>query len=308
MQFRKVTYESYGTGSELQAIDVNEKYNFFNPKFGITYSITNYNQVYGSVAVANREPNRDDLTKNPVTPKPERLVDFEFGYKWRTPQYYAIANLYYMQYKDQLVLTGDLDDVGDAIRQNVADSYRAGIELQAGYKFSERVRVDANATFSQNKIKKFNYVVYDTQYDADTFETVSYEAVVTPYTDTDISFSPSVIAGGIIAYSPVKDLRLSLISKYVGKQYLDNTSSERKKIDPYFVNHFNASFVLYPKWINEIAVNLLVNNVFNSKYVSNGYTYSYYYRPQGSTDDAITENFYYPQATTNFLLGATFKF
>src|SRR5690606_28279495 len=249
MQFRKVTYESYGTGSELQAIDVNEKYNFFNPKFGITYSITNYNQVYGSVAVANREPNRDDLTKNPVTPKPERLVDFEFGYKWRTPQYYAIANLYYMQYKDQLVLTGDLDDVGDAIRQNVADSYRAGIELQAGYKFSERVRVDANATFSQNKIKKFNYVVYDTQYDADTFETVSYEAVVTTYTDTDISFSPSVIAGGIIAYSPVKDLRLSLISKYVGKQYLDNTSSERKKIDPYFVNHFNASFVLYPKWI-----------------------------------------------------------
>lgn len=308
VQIRTVNYKSFGTSSDLLNIDVNERYNFFNPKVGVTYTIDNYNSVYGSLAVANREPNRDDLTKNSVLPKPERLLDYEFGYKLKTPNYYFFANLYYMNYQDQLVLTGDLDDVGDAIRQNVANSYRAGIELQAGYKFSEKLRVDANATFSKNKIKEFDYVVYDTQYDPNTFETVSYEPVVTPYEDTDISFSPSVIAGGTLSYLPLKNIRLGLISKYVGKQYLDNTSNENKSMDAYFVNNFNASFKLNPKWIKEIAFNLLVNNIFNSKYVSNGYTYSYYYRPQGSNDDAITENFYYPQATTNFLLGMTLKF
>lgn len=307
VQYRNVNYKSFGTSSDLLTIDVDESYNFFNPKVGVTYTIDNYNSVYGSLAVANREPNRDDLTKNPMLPNPERLLDYEFGYKLKTPTYYVFANFYYMQYKDQLVLTGDLDDVGDAIRQNVDNSYRTGIELQAGYKFSEKFRVDANATFSSNKIKEFDFVVYDTQYDPNTFETVSYEPVITTFEDTDISFSPNLIAGGTVSYAPVKNLRLGLISKYVGKQYLDNTSSESKSMDAYFVNNFNASYKWNPKWVKEITFNLLVNNIFNRKYVSNGYTYSYYYRPQGSNDDAITENFYYPQATTNFLLGITVK-
>jgi iron complex outermembrane recepter protein len=307
-QYRHVTYKANGLSSDLLNIAVNESYNFFNPKAGITYTIDNFNSVYGSVAVANREPNRDDLTKNPVLPKSELLYDYEFGYKLKTPRYYAIANLYYMNYKDQLVLTGDLDDVGDPIRENVEKSYRAGVELQAGYKLSNAFRVDANATFSQNKIKAFNYVVYDAQYDPNTYDTVVYEAVSTAYEDTDISFSPNVIAGGTLSYSPVENLNIGFISKYVGKQYLDNTSSDSKSMDAYFVNNLSASYKYQPSWIKEISFNLLVNNIFNSEYVSNGYTYSYYYRPVGSTDNAITENFYYPQATTNFLLGITLKF
>ncbi len=308
VQYRRVAYEALGVSSELFPINVNRTFNFFNPKAGLTYTIDNYNSVYGSFAVANREPNRDDLTKNPVTPEPERLFDYEFGYKLKTPNYYATANLYYMDYKDQLVLTGDLDGVGDPIRLNVDRSYRAGIELQAGVKLLENLRLDANATFSQNKIKNFDYVVYDIQYDPVTYDEVSYEAIVTEYEDTDISFSPNVIAGGTLRYSPIENLNLGFISKYVGKQYLDNTSSDRKSMDAYFVNNLNASYKIQPTWIKEIAFNLLVNNIFNSEYVSNGYTYSYYYRPVGSNDDAITENFYYPQATTNFLLGMTLKF
>ena len=308
LQYRTVNYESVGTSSDLLNIDVKQDYGFFNPKFGLTYNFDNFNSIYGSFAVANREPNRDDLTKNPILPKSERLNDFEFGYKLRKNNYYATANLYYMGYKDQLVLTGDLDDVGDAIRQNVAKSYRAGIELQAGYKFSEKLRIDANATFSQNKIKDFDYVVYDTQYDPADFSTVSYEPVVTNFSNTDISFSPNVIAGGTLTFSPVKNLDLGFITKYVGKQFLDNTSSDSKSIASYYVNNFNASFKIQPKWIKEIAFNLLLNNVLNDEYVSNGYTFSYFYRPENSNDAAVTENFYYPQAKRNFLLGMTLKF
>ena len=308
LQYRTVDYESVGTSSDLVDINVKQDYGFFNPKFGLTYNINNHSSVYGSFAVANREPNRDDLTKNPITPKAERLNDFEFGYKLKDANYYANANLYYMSYKDQLVLTGDLDDVGDPIRQNVDKSFRAGIELQAGYKFSNKLRIDANATFSQNQIEDFDYIVYDTQYDADTFSTVSYEPVVTNFKDTDISFSPSVIAGGTLTYSPVKNLNLGFVTKYVGKQFLDNTSSDSKSIPSYLVNNINASYKINPKWIKEIAFNLLVNNIFNKEYVSNGYTYSYFYRPENSGDAAVTENFYYPQAKTNFLLGMTLKF
>ncbi|WP_303318892.1 TonB-dependent receptor [Flavivirga abyssicola] len=308
LQYRTVDYESVGTSSDLLNINVKESYNFFNPKFGLTYTIDNYNSFYGSFAVANREPNRDDLTKNPVRPKSEQLHDFEFGYKLRKENFYATANLYYMNYKDQLVLTGDLDDVGDPIRENVAKSYRAGIELQTGYKVSNQFRIDANATFSQNKIKEFDYVIYDTQYDPNTFESVSYEPIVTQFEDTDISFSPNVIFGSTLTYSPIKNGSIALLSKYVGKQYLDNTSSDEKSMDAYFVNNLNVSYKIQPEWIKEIGINLLINNLFDSEYVSNGYTYSYFYRPVGSSDAAITENFYYPQATINFLLGVTLKF
>ena len=135
-----------------------------------------------------------------------------------------------------------------------------------------------------------------------------YDVVTTEFKNTIISFSPSVIAGSTVSYSPLNNLSFSLISKYVGKQFLDNTSNDSKSIDSYFVNNLNASYKLNPKWIKEISINLLVNNLFNEKYVSNGYTYSYFYRPQNSTDASITENFYYPQATTNFLVGVTLKF
>ncbi len=307
-QIRNITYKASGLSADLYAIHVAEDYTFFNPKMGLNYRIDNGNSAYLSFAVANREPNRDDLVKNPATPKPERLFDWETGYRYKDTGLYALANLYFMNYKDQLILTGALDDVGDPVRQNVADSYRAGVEIQAGYTFSNVLKLDANASLSRNKIKSYDHIVYDTQYDPDTWETVSYEPVITTYQNTDISFSPNLIAAATISYSPQEDISLRLISKYVGKQYLDNTSDDAKVIAAYGITNFNASYTLKPKWINAIAFNLLVNNIFDKKYVSNGYTYSYYYRPAGSDDKPISEVFYYPQAGTNFLLGIHLSF
>ncbi len=308
LQFRDISYKAKGMTADFINVDVNEKFHFVNPKVGLTYKIDNFNHVYGSFSVANREPNRDDLVKNPVRPKAENLQDIEFGYKLKSSNYYANVNLYYMNYKDQLVLTGELDDVGDAIRQNVDESYRAGIEIAGGINILKNLKIDANITLSKNKIADFDYVVYDTQYDPNTWSTVSYEPVITKYKDTDISFSPSVIAGSSLSYEPIKNLNFSLISKYVGKQYLDNTQSDSKSMDAYFINNLSLNYKITPKWIKEIQFNVLLNNIFNTEYVSNGYTYSYYYRPQGSNDNAITEVMYYPQATFNFLTGITLKF
>ncbi|MEO9571133.1 MAG: TonB-dependent receptor [Polaribacter sp.] len=309
VQYRFINHESNGIDSDLNPVNFNEKFNFFNPKVGLTYTFNKESSAYASFAVANKEPSRSDLsriTANAV--KPENLQDVEVGYKFRNPKLTLSANVYYMNYKDQLVATGAVDDVGSSIRENVSESYRAGIELQVGYKISDKFRLDANATFSQNKIKNFNYIIFDTQYDDATWNWVSTEAVVTEFKDVDIAFSPSIIANGILTYSPVKNLDLKWISKYVGDQYLDNTGNTSKQIDAYFVNNFNASYSIKPSWIKEVSFNLLVNNILSEAYESNGYTYSYYYRPAGSSDPAITENFYYAQATRNFLLGVTLKF
>ena len=308
IQFRNVSFKSSGLASSLATINIDKKYSFFNPKAGLTYLLNSKSTVYASVAVGNREPNGDDLTKNPTEPKPEQLIDYELGYKMKSERISVSANFYYMNYNNQLVLTGELDDVGNGVRQNVAKSYRTGIELQGAYKISKQWRIDANATFSKNKIKTFDYLVYDTQYDPITYDDVSYLPVTTQYKNTDIAFSPETIVSSSLTFSPIANLDFGFISKYVGKQYLDNTSTNSRSMKDYFVNNLSASYKLKPKWIKEIDFNVLVNNLFDKKYVSNGYTYSYYYRPQGSTDNAITENFYYPQAGINFLTGMTLKF
>jgi len=308
VQIRKISYQAKGLSSDLLNIDVSKDYFFFNPKLGINYKINNFSNAYASFAVANREPNRDDLVKNPILPQPEQLLDWEMGYRFKNNNSYVSVNAYFMDYNDQLVLTGAVDDVGDPIRQNVAKSYRAGLELQTGIKISEQIRVDANATFSQNKINSYNHIVYDTQYDPDTWETVSYDALITDYTNTNISFSPSIIASSTFVYMPIDKFSIGIISKYVGKQYLDNTSDESKVISSYLVNNLSVNYKINPSWIKEISLNLLVNNLFDEVYESNGYTYSYYYRPLDSGDAAITEKFYYPQAGTNFLMGVSLKF
>lgn len=307
VQYRKVDYQASGITSDLIPFGLDKEYGFFNPKVGLSYSLKDDQTIYGSLSVGNREPNRDDLINN-ADASSERLFDWEFGYRLQKNKYSFNANLYYMSYQDQLVLTGALDDTGGAIRQNVAESYRAGIELQAIYSPTEKWTIGANTTISQNKIKEFDYLVFDTQYDPTTFDTVLFAPVVSTLQDTDISFSPSLIAGSTISYMPSKQLKLSLISKYVGEQFLDNTESDDKKIDSYFVNNFNASLVLNPNWIKEVRFDLLVNNIFDELYESNGYTFSYFYRAEGSNDPAVTENFYYPQAGTNFLFGMTLNF
>lgn len=307
LQVRRVDYSASGMNGDLKLLNVNKTYSFFNPKAGLSFLINDKNSVYSSVSIANKEPNRDDLTKNPVEPNAERLTDCEVGYKFKNEQFSFNANGYYMDYKNQLVLTGAIDDVGGPIRENVAKSYRMGIEIAAQAKISNSLKLEINTTYSKNKIKSFDYKVADTQYDPSTYDE-SYFTVITKYNNTDISFSPSLISGGSIIYSPIKNLNVSLLSKYVGKQFLDNTSTNSRSIKAYQTNNFSASYTLKPKWIAAINFNLLVNNLFNKMYESNGYTYSYYYRPLASNDSAITENFYYPQAGINFITGITLKF
>jgi iron complex outermembrane recepter protein len=307
LQVRKVDYSANGMNADLKQLNVNKTYNFFNPKAGITYLINDKNKVYGSVSVANKEPNRDDLTKNPSEPSAEKLIDYEVGYAFKNKRFAVNLNGYFMNYKDQLVLTGAIDDTGGPIRENVDKSYRLGVELTAQANVTDKLKLEMNTTVSKNKIKSFDYKVADTQYDTTTYE-ASYFTVITKYTDTDISFSPNVISSGSITYSPIKNLNLALLSKYVGKQFLDNTATNSRSIKAYNTSNLSASYTLKPKWIREINFNLLVNNIFNKMYESNGYTFSYYYRPLASNDNAITENFYYPQAGINFITGVTLKF
>ena len=207
-QVRRVDYTATGMNGDLKQLNVNKTYNFFNPKGGITYLINDKNRVYGSVSVANKEPNRDDLTKNPTEPNSEKLVDYEVGYAFKNRMFSFNANGYFMKYKDQLVLTGAIDDTGGPIRENVAKSYRLGLELAAQAKVSDKLKLEMNATISKNKIKSFDYKVADTQYDTTTYEE-SYYTVITKYKDTDISFSPNLISSGSITYTPIKNLNLS---------------------------------------------------------------------------------------------------
>jgi iron complex outermembrane recepter protein len=308
LQVRNVAYQTQGNNSDLMQFNINERFTFFNPKAGITYLHNDFTHFYTSVAVANREPNRDDLTKNAIKPTPEQLIDFEAGFEYKKPKFQIAVNGYFMHYINQLVLTGALDDVGDPIRENVANSYRAGIEIAAGVYLHKNLNWNGNVTISQNKINEYNYIVYDTQYDTNTFETVSYQPISTQLKNTDIAFSPNVVASSVFNFSPFKNFQAQWISKYVSEQFLDNTSNSSKKIDAYFVQNLNFSYSWKPKWVQEISFNLLINNLLSHEYESNGYTYSYFYRPQGSNDAPVTENFLYPQAEINFLSGITVSF
>lgn len=199
-----------------------------------------------------------------------------------------------MDYKNQLVLTGQINDVGEYNRTNIPRSYRMGVEIEGAIKLLPSLQWAANATFSRNKIR--NYQEFIDDYDAG-------EQVATNYESTDIAFSPNITAASTVSFSPVKNLSLNLVSKYVGKQFLDNTSSDSRKLDDFFVNDIRINYTLQTRLVKEIGLNLLVNNIFNVEYEPNGYTYSY--RSGGAT---TTENFYYPQAGTNFMASVNLRF
>ena len=294
LQYRRVGFDMLGTGDVLQQLSFRNTWSFFNPKIGLTYRLSDNASAYVSYAKGTKEPNRTDFVDTaPKVPNPEKLHDFEAGYKLNTSRWAAEANLYFMNYKDQLVLTGQINQVGEAIRMNVPDSYRAGIELQVGGKITEKLTLMANVALSRNKIKALTYTVPASDGTPDE---------VTHYKDTDISFSPNVISGGNITYTVAKGLNISLLPKYVGKQYLDNTSSENKKLDGYFVSDLNVSYTPRAAKLKDLNFTLLVNNIFNKEYESNGYTYSYIY------GDKVTENFVFPQAGINVLAGVRVRF
>ena len=237
----------------------------------------------------NREPVRNDFIDAPQgkVPKYETLNNVEFGYNFSGSKLKLQANGYYMGYKNQLVLTGQLNDVGSSIRQNVDKSYRAGIELDGTYMFTGKFGLNLNATFSRNKIQSFDEVI---------------DPEIIPHSDTDISFSPSVISSGQLIWKPLDGLEINFISKYVGEQYLDNTQNDNRSLDAYWVNNLRLGYTLKDVVFKEIEINLLVNNIFDAKYSSNGYTYSYNY------EGLVTENFYYPQAGVNYLVGLNLRF
>lgn len=296
MQVRSIGYSFLGFNSQLQNVQQTADLTFFNPKAGFTFTLSDRQTLYGSVGVGHREPNRDDFTQSTPQsrPKAERLIDYEAGCKHQTSGLSLTANGYYMAYRNQLVLSGELNDVGAYNRVNIPVSYRAGIELEAAARLAKQLRWNVNATFSRNRVKGF------TEY-LDDFDTG--EQVANRYTETDISFSPSVIAGSQLLFTPAKGLELGLLSKYVGKQYLDNTSNENRKLDPYFTNDIRLIYTLKPKFAQEIAFTLLLNNVLNEQYESNGYTYVYVAEKQ-----TVAENGYYPQAGRNFLAGVRIRF
>jgi iron complex outermembrane receptor protein len=299
LQVRQVDYVATGLESRQNEFLVDENYSFWNPKFGLVYSMSNRHQLYTSFAIGNREPVRDDFVDNPgSTPKHETLRNLEVGYRGAGEGHTLQVNYFLMDYKNQLVLTGAINDVGASVRTNVNKSYRMGVELVGAVKLSRTFQWNANLTLSQNEIADFTEVIYDYGENFD-----EYNVVETNFKDTEISFSPAVIAGSQISWLPFKNAEVALLTKYVGKQYLDNTASENRKIDPYFINDIRLTYTWKPSFMREIGFSVLLNNILDEQYESNGYTWGY---AGGSV--SYRENYYFPQAGRNFMGMLTLKF
>lgn len=296
IQYRTINYSFLGYNSQLNNIQQTASLNFINPKVGLNFDINVNASVYASYSIGNKEPSRDDYTQSTPEsrPKHETLNDLEAGYKHNTKNAMWSINAYWMDYKNQLVLTGEINDVGAYNRANVAKSYRQGVEAAFGIRLLKSLSWDMNATFSQNKIENFEEFVDD--YDNGGQQKIT-------YSKTDIAFSPNVIAGNTFTFEPVKNLKFSFISKYVGEQYLDNTSTSTRKLDAFFVNDLRINYSFKTKYVRSIGITLAINNLLSEQYESNGYTYGYIYGGQ-----RIVENFYYPQAGVNYLIGLSFKF
>jgi iron complex outermembrane receptor protein len=296
LQFRKVNYSTNGLTSDRDPINVDKTFNFFNPKFGATYTLNDNQHVYFSFAVANKEPNRNDFENGINTP--ENLNDYELGWRLKNESITLNTNVYYMLYKNQLVLTGAIDNVGAPVRATSGKSYRLGLEIDADIKISNHFSVRPNIALSNNKNTDF---------------VSSVNGGLIDLGNTDISFSPSVIAGNALVFNPLENLQFSLLSKYVGKQYMSNLNSIVSKndvLEGYFTSDFNFTYILKPKAIfSEVVFTGLVNNIFNKEYVDRGYYYTYddtWSAPNQTT--TLDGAGYYPQATRNFLVGVTLKF
>ena len=293
LQGRFLNYKTSGITSYLMPLNVDENYSFFNPKAGLTYKFNTSNQFYFSYGKAHREPSRNDYEQGIITP--EKLDDFELGYRFASERTKVNANIFYMNYKDQLVLSGELNDVGAGLRTSSGKSYRLGLEVDAEIQLLKNLRTLPNVALSTNKNLDF---------------VTSRDGELINLGSTNISFSPSVVAGNMLEYTPIKKLQLGFLSKFVGEQYMGNIDSEASKLDSYFINDLNIVYTLDTlPWIKEVVFSALVNNIFNVKYISNGYFYTYDddYTNPGTVTTAEGAG-YYPQATINFLVGATVKF
>ena len=287
LQYRMVFYDA----TSVRFNDVNDTFRFFNPKAGLNYQLNNKSSFYGYFGIANKEPRRDDYESRAI--KPERLFDYELGWKYNTQKVKLSANAFYVRYNDQLVLTGALNDVGSPVFTNSGKSYRLGLEVESTIALTDKLILNPNITLSQNRNEDFYF---------------QRDGVVQNLGNTNIAYSPNFIFGNRFTYFPVKRLQLSLLSKFVGEQYMGNIDSQNSKLDSYFINDFNASYDWQiNKGIKSIVFSALVNNVFDVEYESNGYFYTY---DDDSSGDIITYGGagFYPQAGINFLLGMSLKF
>ncbi|MBR3883701.1 MAG: TonB-dependent receptor [Bacteroidaceae bacterium] len=279
LQYRHIDYKIKGFNDKwnsvsndgLQRLDVNEHFDFFNPKAGLSWQIDNHNRVFGSFSMAHKEPTRNNYTDGKFTehPRHETLMDYELGYLFRNSWLHAGANIYYMKYKDQLVLTGELNEIGEAMADNVPDSYRAGIELMGGIETKFGFSWDVNATLSRNKIKNFTEILYEDEDASGTQWKIEHG-------DTPIAFSPDIIFNNIFGYA-YKGISLSLHSQYVGKQYMSNAKQEDCKLDAYFVSNLYMSYTFKLRNIKDITVGFNIYNIFDEEYENNGYAGSGFY-------------------------------
>ena len=295
LQGRFVNYQTKGLTSDRNPLDVDAKFNFFNPKAGLIYKIAPQNSVYLSYARANREANRNDF-ENGIS-SPEILDDIELGWRYRSDQIQLNTNIYYMSYKNQLVLTGAIDDVGAPIRATSGKSYRLGLEIDADIKLNDQFSIKSNAAFSTNKNEDF---------------TAPINGNLLNLGNTPLSFSPNVIVGNMLVYQPIKNLQISFLSKYVGKQFMSNLNSNVSKLDvldSYFTSDLNFVYEIATKKVfDAIIISGIINNIFDTEYVDRGYYYTYDY-PDGNGNTITGDGAgYYPQATRNFLVGVTLKF
>ena len=300
LQQRVIHYLANGIDNDLTNFNIDASYRFFNPKVGFTFGVAENQTVYASYNVANREPVRSDFVNNynATLPKHEVLRNIEAGWRLRKANLSLNINYYLMDYTDQLVTTGELNDVGAAIRTNVASSYRTGIEVDGGVRFNTKFSWIGNVSVSQNRVKDFSEVLYDYGVNFD-----EYKEVVRNYGNSNIAFSPNLIGGSTFLYQPISNFEIGLLTKYVGKQYIDNTSNENRKIDAYFTNDLRLSYTWKPSFLRELTLSLLANNIFDVEYSSNGYTYGYL---GGGAE--TRQNYYYPQAGRNYLLMMAMRF
>ena len=289
LQYRMVFYEA----TSFRFDDVNDTFLFFNPKMGLNYQLNDKNSFYGFFGVANKEPRRDDYENGST--KPERLFDYELGWKYNSKKASLSANVFYMNYNDQLVLTGALNDVGSPVFTNSGSSYRLGLEVESLITLTNKLTLNPNVTLSQNKNRDFNF---------------KRNGLLQNLGNTDIAFSPSIILGNRFTYQPIKTLQVSLFSKYVGQQFMGNIDSKNSVLDAFFVNDLNLTYQWnINKGLKSVVFSAMVNNIFDVEYESNGYFYTFdddYTNPPAIS--TIEGAGYYPQAGINFLAGLTLKF
>ena len=305
-QIRSVLYTADGVDADLQNVLINDDLLFFNPKIGVDYIVSSSSRGYASVAIANREPARSDYLDRPswggASIQHERLIDFEVGYRYVAKRWAAEIGLYHMDYKDQLIATGMLNDVGSSVRVNVPSSFRQGVEFQAGVELHSRVRWDGNVTVSRNKISLFSETLYDYN------ENFEYENLVN-HVNTDISFSPAFIAASVFGYEVWSNddvkIECELSTKYVGKQFLDNTSNDSRSLPGYILNDCVLSVSNSFKRGGDLKLSIFANNILDHMYSANGWTYSYLY---GGMNAMTTENYVYPQAGRHGFVNLTMTF